>query len=479
MLKKSLWSTAIFAAAMVGCNSYDTPPLASVNCPNPEDATCAAVVNANTCAGATAPTLSLTGNTPGATFTIPSGDSKFQGSCGGNGPEVVYQLNVPSKVDLNLQAQVTGVPASNVVLYLRKGTCDTADTEVACQTVPSTTATSSAAATIAVHDLEPGTYFLFIDTNSGGGGASTTPGGGSTTVTIDINLQIAITQIISGGGACTPGSATNRCATGQSCVVGGPSGYQCGPSGVTGTSLFVVDSSNYISQLDPANGVVVKRFPTPFTMSGTEHYALAYDDIRHRLFLTDSYNENLHNGTKVKHLIFVINSQTGALISTYPVPAGTVIEGASFNNTGNKLVIFDAAAGRITIIDADTGSVSFGYPVLTYSVGACGDIGGLGIDPSGANNGPLPADPTRHGYVTCLIENAIKEFVVGVGGFIRSFGAPAALGRLCGMDAHAGRIYLGYSDGVIRVVQASNGQYITEFRAPGHIHACGIGAGAP
>lgn len=79
-----------------------------------------------------------------------------QGSCGGGGPDAVYTFTVDAPVQLS--AVAAGLDS---VLYLRRGDCD--GQEVACNDDHDP---PGSLGSLIAPQLEPGTYFLFVDTFS-------------------------------------------------------------------------------------------------------------------------------------------------------------------------------------------------------------------------------------------------------------------------------------------------------------------------
>ena len=91
----------------------------------------------------------------GDSGSFPATAGVLSGSCGGEGPEVVYEFTLDETSGVNIQ-----VGGADVVVYLLNGSCDVAN-EVSGSCVDSND--PSAVEEIRVGSLEAGTYFLVVD----------------------------------------------------------------------------------------------------------------------------------------------------------------------------------------------------------------------------------------------------------------------------------------------------------------------------
>jgi hypothetical protein len=99
--------------------------------------------------------------------TLASGTSNLMGSCGGPGTEDVYELRIlhPKVV---VASTDMGSTTADTVLYIRSAMCTDASMELACNDDVSTSDTNS---TVTASIVQPGTYYLVVDTKSSTGGA--------------------------------------------------------------------------------------------------------------------------------------------------------------------------------------------------------------------------------------------------------------------------------------------------------------------
>ena len=112
------------------------------------------------------PFTDVTGNIDGAavtgTFDATVDPADYMGSCGGGGPEQIFELILTDGQNVRISTNDPGTLA-NTVLYLRAALCDDPGSEVDCDG-PMT----SNDATITIIGATAGTYWLFVD-NSGAG----------------------------------------------------------------------------------------------------------------------------------------------------------------------------------------------------------------------------------------------------------------------------------------------------------------------
>ena len=118
-------------------------------------------------------------------FPNRAGEGRSVGTCGGRGPENVYQLDITQAT--RLQAEVTGY---DTVLYLRTS-CDEAGSELACSDDHPQVAGFGSRIN---RDLQPGRYFLFVDAYG--------PANGDYTLTVD-GLESGVESLRANNCACT------------------------------------------------------------------------------------------------------------------------------------------------------------------------------------------------------------------------------------------------------------------------------------
>jgi cysteine-rich repeat protein len=113
-----------------------------------------------------APFTDITGNIDGATVTgtlDPAVDTMdYDGTCGGFGPEHIYQITLTAGQDVRISTDNPGTVA-NTVIHVRLAICDDQNTEVACD-APG----GSNLATVTIVDAAPGTYWVFADSSGAG-----------------------------------------------------------------------------------------------------------------------------------------------------------------------------------------------------------------------------------------------------------------------------------------------------------------------
>jgi A/G-specific adenine glycosylase len=121
------------------------------------NATAALQIGAGTC---DSPIPVVAGTYNGSTAR---GDSENEGSCAtSSSRELVYRLEVPTRQRVSIEVD----PKFDAVLYLRKGECSDADSEVACNDDVAHGHSSKIDEV-----LEPGTYFAFVDGYQNEGGS--------------------------------------------------------------------------------------------------------------------------------------------------------------------------------------------------------------------------------------------------------------------------------------------------------------------
>jgi hypothetical protein len=101
--------------------------------------------------------VSVTGEPSGTT-------SLFRGSCGGNGPEVVYRLELAELADVTITTDLPGTEG-DTVLYVRSE-CGNADSELDCD--DDAGVTRSLASVLELTALAAGRYYVFVDSYSTG-----------------------------------------------------------------------------------------------------------------------------------------------------------------------------------------------------------------------------------------------------------------------------------------------------------------------
>jgi hypothetical protein len=130
------------------------------------------------------------------TGTLGSTASALSGSCGGPGAEDVYELRIlhPKVV---VASTDMGSTAADTVLYIRSAACTDSTMELSCNDDVSTTDHNS---TVTASIVQPGTYYLVVDTKSSVGGA------------YDLHVQFLVGE----GDPCTTG---DDCGPGLTCRV--------------------------------------------------------------------------------------------------------------------------------------------------------------------------------------------------------------------------------------------------------------------
>jgi hypothetical protein len=100
------------------------------------------------------------------TGMLGSGASQLMGSCGGPGPEDVYEVRIQHPKVVVASTDM-GSTTADTVLYLRGAMCTDASTELACNDDVGTNDTNS---TITASLTQLGTYYLVVDTKTATGG---------------------------------------------------------------------------------------------------------------------------------------------------------------------------------------------------------------------------------------------------------------------------------------------------------------------
>lgn len=242
--------------------------------------------------------------------------SDSQVSNAGDGADFVFHINLPEKSDL-LVRTLPGLTSPDTVLVLRQGNCNTGTDIVVADDL---NIDNGQSAVLSARSLDAGDYFLFVDSKT------------SAPITEPVQLQVLRTQIVANGSACIVGSNVQRCDNGLACLSPAFSGNveavnTCETFTVAGTRLFALTDSG-IAELDPGNGTVINEAQLPFQLSGTSHYALAYDDINDKLFLHDSFSTQIDDpdgdgiGPDIKSEVLIFDANTFDRVGEWGVPAG-------------------------------------------------------------------------------------------------------------------------------------------------------------
>jgi hypothetical protein len=129
-----------------------------------------------------------------ATGTLMGSTSNLQGACGGAGPEDVYELRIQHP---KVVVATTNGSSADTVVYLRSAMCTDASMELACNDDASP---GNLASTVNASIVQPGTYYLVVDSKNATGGA------------YDLHVQFLAGE----GDACTTAS---ECGPGLVCRV--------------------------------------------------------------------------------------------------------------------------------------------------------------------------------------------------------------------------------------------------------------------
>jgi hypothetical protein len=385
----------------------------------------------------------------------------------GDGGDAVFHVSLTEKSDLSIRTLFTGTAPDTIITVRQGNNCDTA-TEIA--NVDNINSANGQAAVVSLRSLSPGDYFIFVDSKLASPLAN-------------VQIELNRTQIVAQGGSCFAGLSTQRCDDGTAClnavISANPEAFNsCEPFAIPNTRLFVTDDTGFISELDPANGAVRAQVATPVPTTGTEHLALAYDDVGRRLFWHNS--DNLATDPVINSIasteVIVLNADDFSRVTQWGIPAGFQIEGLGFNTLTGELASINANDDNVKVLDPTNGAVTNNYFANNADTT---EFGGLAVD-------VLSFQPGAHGYQTRSVNNQLHEFVLGVGQFIRTIGAPPQVGLQCGLGSHGDFAFIGYAgvEGIIRVVTTvpdvfpglPEGSFVTEYRTPGN-NPCGVGAG--
>ncbi len=137
-----------------------------------------------------------TNNEDTGTLTAGAPSSLMSTNCGGGGPEVAYEIRITTPQVLVASTDNPGTTA-DTVLYLRTKSCMDATMELACSDDISSTDTAS---TITV-PLQPGVYYLIVDSSSSASGGA---------------YDLTVKYYVGEGVACT---TSDMCGPGLVCRV--------------------------------------------------------------------------------------------------------------------------------------------------------------------------------------------------------------------------------------------------------------------
>jgi subtilisin family serine protease len=116
------------------------------------------------------------------------------------------------------------------------------------------------------------------------------------------------------------------------------------PIPLTGGKLFSLSSSNEILELNPATGSVIKRIPTPESVSGGPD-GLAYDG--QYLYYTNSFGSQK---------MYRIDPSDGTVVKTISISEITSMDG--LGHSGRYLYVLAYSSGLIYEVDFDAGTVN-------------------------------------------------------------------------------------------------------------------------
>jgi hypothetical protein len=165
------------------------------------------------------------------TFTITPDDEDgvFEGSCAKTPgfAERVFAVNVPSVtgMDLAVHTNFNDLVLDSYV-YIRR-TCTDATTQLACNDdiVPGFDPGFNYASLASVNNVQPGTYYVYVDTSQENGwrqspcvGAECAPSINCECVPQTTHVRIYLRPVVGEGMGCDPIGIDNRCETGTTCT---------------------------------------------------------------------------------------------------------------------------------------------------------------------------------------------------------------------------------------------------------------------